>query len=111
MNYDFFYLILKALISEQVAHEFKRQERETNNDYKTEIVNLKKKIEEKDRKIKEMQTGGIFRIKNVVAPEEKSLLFHSEIEGYRNIMTRALKKVASLRAQKEELVKLNQVNF
>jgi len=97
------------LVNEQVANEFKRQERETTNDYKAELANLKKKIEERDRKIKEIQTGGIFRIKNVVSAEEKSILFHLEIEGYKNVLTKAVKKIGLLKTEKEELVKLNQV--
>lgn len=97
------------MVNEQVANEFKRQERETTNDYKAELANLKKKIEERDRKIKEIQTGGIFRIKNVVSAEEKSILFHLEIEGYKNVLTKAVKKIGLLKTEKEELVKLNQV--
>ena len=97
-------------MSEQVANEFKRQERETTNDYKAELVTIKKKLEDREKKIREIQTGGIFRIKNVVSPEEKSMYFHSEIEGYRNVLSKAMKKLALLKTEKEELIKLNQVN-
>ena len=96
-------------MSDQVANEFKRQEKETTNDYKTELLNLKKKIDEKDKKLKELQTGGIFRIKNVVSPEEKTMLFNSELEGYKTVLIKVYKRFALFKTQKEELIKLNQV--
>jgi len=74
-------------------------------------VNLKKKLEEREKKIKELQTGGIFRIKNVVSIEEKSLLYHEEIEGFKYVIRKTCKKLAVLRNEKEELIKLNQVKF
>lgn len=103
-------IIYKALMCDQVANEFKRQERETTNDYKTELLNLKKKLEEKEKKNKEMQVGGIFRIKNIISTDEKSILYHSELEGYKFIMAKTLKKISILKNEKEELIKLNQVN-
>ena len=74
-------------------------------------MNLKKKMEEREKKIKDLQTGGIFRIKNVVSLEEKSLLYHEEIEGFKYLLGKTCKKIAVLRNEKEELIKLNQVKF